>query len=108
MGQGIVIVSRVSERDIKFRGIEILIDGNFAGNLKFGDSLEIEVDPGSHKLIATNRLKSKCVEFEAKPDETTEFETAGIALGGLWLIMAMLGTVAYKVTLEPTNRATSG
>jgi len=100
MEQATLIVSRVSDRDIKFRGIEILIDGSFAGNLQFGDSLEIEVEPGTHRLTATNRLKSKSVEFEAKPDETIEFETTGIALGGLWLIMAMLGTVAYRVTLE--------
>ncbi|HTQ10678.1 MAG TPA: hypothetical protein VMI31_11445 [Fimbriimonadaceae bacterium] len=99
MSQATVRISRASERDLKFRGIEILVDSEFVGNLQFGQDLTVAISPGHHRLTATNRLSTKSLEFDAAPGETVDFEVAGIALGGLWLLMAMLGTVAYRVTL---------
>jgi len=100
MGLATVIVSRTSDHDLKFRGIEILLDGKFIANLKYGDTFDFEVEPGRHTLMATNRLKSKAIEFEARDGETVEFQTTGIAMGGVWVLISMLGTVAYRVTLE--------
>lgn len=95
-----LIVSRTSERDLKIRGIEVILDGYHVGDLTFGQSLERQVEPGTHLLKVTNLLKSKAIEFEAKPGETIHFETIGIVLGGLWVIVTMLGTVPYKVLLQ--------
>lgn len=83
--------------------IEILLDGRFIRDLRFGDSLELEIEPGHHVLTATNKLKSASVEFDVEPGSAVAFETTGIALGGIWVIMTMLGTVAYRVTLEPAK-----
>lgn len=99
MPQTTLTVARDSPRDLKFRGIDILLDGKFVGGLTYGNSLSISIDPGVHSLTATNRLKSKSVEFEARPGETLQFQTVGVALGGIWAMMAMLGTVAYRVEL---------
>ncbi|HWA83311.1 MAG TPA: hypothetical protein VG820_07765 [Fimbriimonadaceae bacterium] len=100
MPEATLVVSRNSDRDLKIRGIDILLDGRFVGALNYGDSLEAQVEPGRHSLTATNRLKSKSVEFEAQPGETVRFLTTGIAMGGIWVVMAMLGTVAYRVEIE--------
>lgn len=99
MPKATLTVARDSARDLKFRGIDILLDGQFVGDLTYGNSLSIEIEPGVHNLTATNRLKSKSVEFDARPGETVMYQTVGIALGGIWAMMAMLGTVAYRVEL---------
>jgi hypothetical protein len=95
-----LIVSRTSERDLKIRGIEVILDGMHVDDLAFGNRLEKEIAPGRHTLKVTNLLKSKQIEFEAAPGETIHFETIGVVLGGLWLIVTMLGTVPYNVLLE--------
>lgn len=100
MDQARLIVSRTSERDLKIRGIEVILDGILIGDLAFGKSVEVEIAPGSHLLKVTNLLKSKQIEFEATEGETIRFETIGVVLGGLWVIVTMLGTVPYKVLLE--------
>ncbi|HVT11265.1 MAG TPA: hypothetical protein VHE55_03285 [Fimbriimonadaceae bacterium] len=100
MPEATLAVTRDSARDLKIRGVEILLDGRFVGNLNYGESLDVPIEPGPHTLTATNRLKSKSAEFEAKPEEVVRFRTTGIAMGGIWAVMAMLGTVAYRVELE--------
>jgi len=100
MNQATVIVRRSSINDIKIRGIEVLIDGVLVANLQYGQTIETNVEPGTHTITVTNRLNTKSLEFEAKDDQRIAFETEGIALSGLWMLMTMLGTVAYKVTLK--------
>jgi hypothetical protein len=100
MDRATLIVSRTSDEDLKIRGIELLLDGEFIGDLSFGKTLQIEISPGHHVLKATNKLKSKALQFDAIAGERLEFLTTGVALFGLWTIMAMMGTVAYRVTLE--------
>ncbi len=93
-------ISRGSDSDLKIRGIEVLLDGEFLREFKFGDEYDVEIKPGRHTLKATNRLKSATVDFEIADGERVEFETIGIALGGIWVLISMLGTVAYRVKLE--------
>jgi hypothetical protein len=95
-----IIVSRTSERDIKIRGLEILVDGNFAANLQFGTSFEGTVACGPHRVTATNRMFSRSLDFEASAGKPSRFVATCVPLGGLWLLVAMMGTVAYKVRLE--------
>jgi hypothetical protein len=95
-----LIVSRTSERDLKIRGIEVILDGTHLADLTFGKFVEKEIEPGPHMLKVTNLLRSKAIEFEAKPGETIQFETVGVVLGGPWVILTMMGTVPYKVSLE--------
>jgi hypothetical protein len=103
MDRATLIVSRTSDADLKIRGIEILIDGEFIGELTFGRALEIEISPGPHALKATNKLKSKTVQFDAAEGERVSFQVIGITLFGLWTVMTMLGTVAYRIELVRDN-----
>jgi hypothetical protein len=97
---GRIAVSRNSGRDMKIRGIELLLDGEFVGNLAFGQTYEAEIAPGTHTLTATNRMYSPSIDFEVKAGDTVRFVVTSIPLGGLWLLIAMMGTVAYRVKLE--------
>lgn len=96
-----LFVSRVSDRDLKIRGIEVYVDGEFVGNLVFGQALSAAVSPGRHLVRATNRLSSREIEVEAGEGETVRLRATGIALGGIWHLMTVLGTVAYRIELEP-------
>jgi hypothetical protein len=99
MDRATLIVSRTSDEDLKIRGIELLLDGDFIGELTFGKALEIEIEPGPHVLKATNKLKSRTVQFDAAEGETASFQVIGITLFGLWTVVTMLGTVAYRIEL---------
>ena len=95
-----ILISRKAARDIQIRGIEILIDEKFVANLAYGETFETTLEPGHHRLTATNRMYSPTIEFDVAAGEEIRFTTSSIALGGLWLLVAMMGTVPYKVTLE--------
>jgi hypothetical protein len=90
----------MSENDLKMRGIEVILDDVFVGDIAYGRSLKLPISPGSHTLKVTNRLKSRKIEFQAAPGETVRFEATGVLMGGIWIFMSMLGTFAYRVTLE--------
>lgn len=95
-----LIVTRNSERDLKMRGIEVFLDGRFIADLQFGGEVSLDLEPGTHVLKVTNKLKSRSAEFEVQPGDTIRYETVGLLLGGVWLFVSMLGTIAYGVTLE--------
>jgi hypothetical protein len=100
--EGRLVVARTSGRDLKMRGVELLVDDDFVGSLQYGETFEASIAPGRHTLVATNRMYSPSMEFDIAPGETVRFSVTSVALGGLWLFVAMMGTVAYRVVLERT------
>lgn len=95
-----LIVRRTSPRDIKIRGLELLLDGRHADNLAYGDEVQIDVSPGSHEVKVTNSLYTKSASFTAEPNEIITFDAANVMPKGLGLSLAMFGIVPYKVELQ--------
>lgn len=100
MEQGQVRITRSSDSDLKIRTIEVLIDDQHVGNLLYGETLEVPIPAGPHRLKATNRLKSASVDFSVGAGETAEFRATGVMMGGFWMLVSLLGTVAYRIRLE--------
>ena len=97
---GTLEIRRDSDRDIKIRGLEVLLDGQPIGNLPYGESILVPVEPGAHKLKVTNSLYSKSEEFTVEEGQTIAFQ-AGNKMPAAWAWFLMMVCVApYGVMLK--------
>jgi hypothetical protein len=74
--------------------IAIRLDGELLGGLSPGETLTREIQPGSHRLLATNTLMRKVVAFHAAAGAQLQFRTRNLrgfgtdffaAMGAGWL-----------------------
>ena len=94
-------VERKSERDIKMRDLYLTVDDQPERTLQYGQSLEVHLEPGEHRLKATNRLYSDQKTFTVKEGETVRFEGVNEPKGGLMNAVAIIsGTVMYRPVLK--------
>lgn len=97
--QSHIVVSRTSDNDIKIREIEMRLDGKFVRLLRYGHAYDFNLEPGKHRLTATNRLFSRTIEFTVEPGDTAWFMATGIPLEGAWHILTLLGTIPFAIGL---------
>jgi hypothetical protein len=95
----LIRIRRDSLEDIGIRGLEIRLDGDFAGTIGFGKKLDIPVDPGHHELLATNTLYKVRLTIELSENEVAEFEVANVVTGLGKLLMTVGGGV-YRVRMR--------
>ena len=101
MSESRIVVDRNSRRDIKMRDLYVTVDNLAEDTLLFGETLEIPLNPGEHRVKVTNRVYSKSVAFSIGQGETVRFSAANIpSRGVLSLFMVFSGTVPYKVSIE--------
>ncbi|HEY3781759.1 MAG TPA: hypothetical protein VGL56_11785 [Fimbriimonadaceae bacterium] len=99
-----VEIRRDWDKDIKIRGLDVLLDGVSVGNLKYGSVLSLAIEPGTHELKVTNSLYSKSEEFTAEEGETVIFQ-AGNKMPAAWAWFLMMVCVApYGVRLVRLER----
>ena len=99
-------ISRDAERDIKMRGLEVLLDDEFVENLKFGMEVTRTVVPGDHVVKITNKLYSAKLAISTKPGETIHIQV-GNYFGKIGMMMVTIfGFGYYKVFINnlSTNR----
>src|SRR5687768_8298376 len=94
-----LVVSRTSKDDIGIRGLELRLDGEFLDNLSFGKTIEHELAPGEHTLLATNSLYKQNATFTVEEGETARFEAMNV-LTGLGRVMMAIGGGIYRVELR--------
>ncbi|RYG25044.1 hypothetical protein EON82_08555 [bacterium] len=98
---GTLILERNSERDIKFRDMYVLVDDMPEENVLFGQSLEVPLAPGEHRLRITNRLFHDEATFTVHEGETVRFTGINVLKPGVLNLVAMAsGGVVYKPVLE--------
>lgn len=103
---GKVIVSRKMSRDIKMRDLYLLVDDEEVDALQFGDSVELDLAPGEHRVKVTNRMFSKSKEFTLAAGEKAEFEVGNIpSFNPFTIVMLITGTMPYKVSLRQKELA---
>ncbi len=85
-----LIVTRMDERDIRFREALVLLNGKEIANLKYGDTLEQSLKSGTYTVQATNRVfKSAVFELELKEGERAEFSTGNVPNGCFGFLMIL-------------------
>jgi len=66
---------------------EVAVDGNSAGQLDYGDTVEVPVEPGHHALrIRVGRYSSLEHSFDATDGETVNFRCHGAMVWPRWLV----------------------
>jgi hypothetical protein len=94
-------VARTLDRDIKFRDLILLLDGEEIGRLAFGKSLSLEIEPGEHTIQGTNTMvRSQPVAFVARPGERINFN-AGNDTKGCLSIFAFFLVIPPRAFVEP-------
>jgi hypothetical protein len=96
-------IHRTAEWDEQTRQILCSIDGAYAGQLLFGQTMTREIPAGSHRLKANNTLVWKTVPFEAAPGEHVHFTVWNEQMGGFFarLLFVFVGAAALKLGVSP-------
>src|SRR5262245_20669472 len=85
-----VTVTRDAANDVRQRQVLVSIDEGPRATLMFGDSVTLEVSPGTHTLKTYNTLVKKNVDFTASDNEEIVFQISNhpgrMTLGFLSLI----------------------
>lgn len=95
-----VTIARTHASDVKQRQLVITLDDERLGDLLFGDSMQRDVTPGTHRLRVSNTLFWKTVEFEVKPGEHVRFEAINRAGKLTYPMMIILGAGPLYVTVR--------
>ena len=95
-----ISVSRTSPKDIKIRGLEVLLDNKTIKDLQFGETFEHEVTPGKHTLKVNNTLYNKSVDFDVQAGQTAKFNAGNYVSGLGGVAFVVVGMGPYKVFLE--------
>ncbi len=98
-----IVIRRDSERDIKFRGLEVFLDGTFIVDLFFNTTYRINVLPGEHTVKVSNHLYKKSVKVNVQNGETVNLLAGNnfTLLGGL--MVSALGIGPYRVFLSEVD-----
>jgi hypothetical protein len=98
-----VAIVRNAENDIKMRGLEIYLDGEYVDDLSFNSQFTSQVTPGSHTVTVSNHLYKKTLTVDVAPGERVELQAGNkfTLLGGL--MVAVLGIGPYRVFLTQSG-----
>lgn len=94
---GTLEVRRTSERDLKMRGLQFIVDEEFWVDLNYGKTASRELPVGDHQLKITNLLYTKLIDFNLNEGETVVVEAGNEAVGCGALMVVVLGMGPYKV-----------
>lgn len=91
---------RNSPRDIKIRGLDVMVNGQFVQDLSFGKAFALDLPAGKHEVMATNRLYKRKLEIGVNPGETVIVDVGNV-VGGLGALMVLaIGMGFYGVFIE--------
>jgi hypothetical protein len=100
-----VTICRTHQRDIGLRHVVVRLDDGPKTTLLFGDSITIDVKPGTHHLRVHNTLFWKNIDFVVETGEHLEFMI--INRGGAWTfgLLAWLGASPLFLTVQQRSLA---
>jgi len=95
-----VVLTRRAPNDVKQRQVFVSLDGQTIATLMFGDSVAVDVPPGSHYLRAHNTLVWKTIPLELKPGEEVRFTVINRPGFASYVMLSLLGTGPIYLTFE--------
>ncbi len=95
-----VCFSRMHPSDCQERQVFVRLDGGARFALTFGESVTIEVRPGSHRLMAHNTLFWKRMAFTIEPGEHLEFVLVNSARWWTAGMAGVLGAAPLFLTVQ--------
>jgi hypothetical protein len=95
-----VTISRTEKEDVGQRQVIVSIDDGAATKLEFGQTVTIDVPPGSHQLKANNTLVWKKIAFDAPAGSHVEFSVANRSSRFTLGFLALMGVAPLRMTVE--------
>jgi hypothetical protein len=97
---GELAIVRNADNDIKMRGLQIFLDGQYVDDLSFNSEFTSQVSPGSHTVMVSNHLYKKSLTFNLAEGERVELSAGNrfTLIGGL--MVSVLGMGPYRVFLD--------
>lgn len=89
----------------ELRGYKIIIDGNYCGSIKCGETKYIDIDPGNHTIYLTiDWCRSNKVDFDISENERIKFK-CGNSMKGWRILFAIIYTTFLKNKYLWINKA---
>jgi hypothetical protein len=95
-----ITLNRVHPSDCGERQVFVRLDDGQRIALVYGDSVTVEVQPGSHRLFAHNTLFRKRLSFAIEPAEHLEFEIINSARWWTAGVVGLLGAAPLFLTVR--------
>jgi len=97
-------VSRFEGDIVADRQIDVFVDGEPWGKVRYGDSITRELKPGHHTVRAFNTLFSRTIDLELRPAEHARLRCGnGFPKAGWFLMMWLHATyLLVRLEREPT------
>lgn len=99
MSHGTLRLERKSPKDIKIRGLEILIDEKIHFNLNYGQERDVDLEPGDHVFKASNGLFSVTTPFVVSVDTVVRYDASNFAGTVAKFIFLLIGMGPYRVVV---------
>jgi hypothetical protein len=95
-------IYRTSPEDEGSRQILCSLDGDYIGQLLFGQTLALDITPGPHRLSINNTLFWKTLSFTADPGATVEYTVRNLTWGGtlMKMLFVFFGAGPLKLAVE--------
>jgi hypothetical protein len=95
-----VTISRNHPTDVRQRQVIARLDSGTKATLFYGDSITLEVSPGTHRLRAHNTLVWRTVKFTVEPGEHLEFILINKGPAWTYAMLALLGAAPLFLSIE--------
>jgi hypothetical protein len=95
-----VTIARMHASDVGLRQLVITLDGERLGDLLFGESMQRDVAPGTHRLRVSNTLIWKTLAFDVKPGEQVRFEAINRAGKITYPLLVLFGAAPLYLTVR--------
>jgi hypothetical protein len=95
-----VTISRNHPTDVKQRQVVARLDDGTRTTLFYGDSITLEVAPGTHRLRAHNTLIWRTVKFTVEAGEHLEFILINRGPAWTYAMLALLGAAPLFLKIE--------
>jgi hypothetical protein len=84
--------------ELRRSSFEIVLDGKLAGSIDRHQSVELQVDPGPHKLqVKTGRYSSPARTFDAADDTNINFRCNGAILWPRYVVSLFVPSIGLRL-----------
>jgi hypothetical protein len=100
-----VTLRRDHADDVQHRQVYARIDSGETLQMRFGDTVAIDTEPGPHVLKVNNTLYWKTCRFSLEPGEQAEFVLVNRVSRFGFGALALLGVGPLRLTIERTDKS---
>jgi hypothetical protein len=92
-------LARTASNDVGIRQVFVSVDGKDVAVLVYGQTVTVDVEPGSHKMRIHNTLVWTTMMFDASPGDEIRYDIINRAGFGTLALVATLGVGPIYLTV---------